>query len=178
MLFNSTLPIEFPYKKSVFKLDSDADDFLKAQTYFGQGETLVTPMHMAMICSALANDGVLMKPMFVERVQNAYGSTIKEYKPEEYKTLFTASQAARLKTYLRSVIETGTASNLNWFTSLKVYGKTGTAQIDNGNAVNSWFVGFAEKNGKSYALAVVCEKVDNNISPAVTVARDMLKVLD
>lgn len=177
-LFNSKLPLDFPYNQSEFTLDAAADEFLKAQTYFGQGETLVTPMHMAMVCSAIANGGVLMKPMFVERVENAYGSTVKKYEPEKYKSLLSSSQADTLKTYMRSVVETGTAIRLNSYENLTAYGKTGTAQIDNGAAANSWFIGFAEKDGKSYAIAVVCEHVDNNISPAIVVARDVLKVLD
>lgn len=177
MLFNTSLPIRFPYKQSIFKLEN-SNEFLKAQTYFGQGETLVTPIHMAMICSAIANDGVLMEPMFVEKIENAYGSTIKEYEPEEYRQLFTKEQTDRLKPYLRAVVETGTAVRLNDFETLTAYGKTGTAQVDDGKAANSWFIGFVEKDGKSYAIAVVCERVNNNISPAVVVARDVLKVLD
>lgn len=178
MLFNSKLPIDFPYNESSFSLSSDDNEFLKAQTYFGQGETLVTPIHMALISSAVANGGVLMKPMFVERIENTYGSTVTKYEPEEYTRLFSKEQADVLKEYMRSVVETGTAVRLNQFKNLTVYGKTGTAQIDNGNAANSWFIGFAEKDGKNYVITVVCEEVAKNISPAITVAGDILKVLD
>ncbi len=177
-LFNDDLPLSFPYSKSKFKLLESDTEFMKAQTYFGQGETLVTPMHMVMVCSAIANNGVLMEPMFVEKVENTYGSTVEEYKPKEYKRLFSEDDTNTLKTYMRSVVEKGTAIRLNQFSNLTAYGKTGTAQIDNGKSANSWFIGFAEKDGKSYAIAVVCEKVSNNISPAIVVARDVLKVLD
>lgn len=178
MMFNGSLPVDFPYKESSFNLSEDDNEFVKAQTYFGQGETLVTPVHMAMICSAIANDGVLMKPMFVERIENTYGSTVKKYESEEYSRLFSSDQADTLKKYMRSVVETGTAVKLNQFKNLTVYGKTGTAQIDNGQSVNSWFIGFAEKDGKSYVITVVCEKVAGNLSPAVSVADHVLKVLD
>ena len=178
MLFNSNLPIKLPYNKSSFALRDDADDFLKAQTYFGQGETLCTPIHMALICSAIANDGVIMEPMFVERIENAYGKTVESFEPKEYKTIFSKVQTDNLKPYLRSVVEEGTAVRLNDFTNLTVYGKTGTAQIDNGNKSNSWFIGFFEKGGKAYSIAVVCEDVPNNVSPSITVTKDILKVFD
>ncbi|MFG6325639.1 MAG: penicillin-binding protein 2 [Lachnospiraceae bacterium] len=178
MLFNSHLPIKLPYNKSSFSLADDADDFLKAQTYFGQGETLCTPVHMALICSAIANDGVIMEPMFVERIENAYGKTVESFEPKEYKTIFSKVQAENLKPYLRSVVEKGTAIRLNDFKNLTVYGKTGTAQTDNGNKSNSWFIGFFEKDGKSYSIAVVCEDVPGNVSPSITVTKDILKTLD
>ena len=178
MLFNSDLPLAFPYKQSKFKLLENDTDFMKAQTYFGQGETLVTPMHMVMVCSAIANNGILMEPMFVEKVENTNGNIIEEYETKEYKRLFSEEDTTTLKTYMRSVVEKGTAIRLNQFKNITVYGKTGTAQINNGKNANSWFIGFAEKDGKSYAIAVVCEKVSNNISPAIVVARDVLKVLD
>ncbi len=178
LLFNNELPIGFLHRQSSFSLNEDDDEFLKAQTYFGQGETLVTPMHMALICSAISNDGVLMKTMFVEKIENAYGSTVEKYEPEEYEQLFTKQQAETLKTYMRSVVETGTAVKLNQYENLTVYGKTGTAQINNNESANSWFIGFAQGGEKKYAIAVVCEEVSENTSPAVTVARDVLKVLD
>lgn len=178
LLFNSSLPISFPYSKSSFNLRSDASEFLKSQTYFGQGETLVTPFHMALICSSIANDGVLMKPLFVDSIQNTYGSTVETFKSEEYAELFTPQQAETLKTYMRNVVESGTAVRLNQFENLTAYGKTGTAEVEDGSLANSWFIGFVEKGDKSYAIAVVCEKVNANISPAVVVARDILKVLD
>ena len=36
-------------------------------TAIGQGKTLVTPLHMALVVSAIANDGVLMKPYLIDR---------------------------------------------------------------------------------------------------------------
>ena len=75
-------------------------------------------------------------------------------------------------------MEKGTAIRLNDFKNLTVYGKTGTAQTDNGNKSNSWFIGFFEKDGKSYSIAVVCEDVPGNVSPSITVTKDILKTLD
>ncbi len=42
------------------------------QTAIGQGETLVSPMHMALITAAVANNGVLMKPYLIDRIENDF----------------------------------------------------------------------------------------------------------
>ncbi len=178
LLFNSDLPLSIPYSRSSLTLKSTDSDFIKAQTVFGQGETMVSPMHMAMIVSAIANKGVLMEPMFVESIENTYGKTIKEIDSKEYGRLFTEEESEVLTEYMRGVVEYGTALRLNQFDSLTVYGKTGTAEINDGANINSWFIGFAKSGDKSYAIAVVCENVEKNISPALVIARDVLKVLD
>ncbi len=51
------------------------------QTAIGQGNTLVSPMHMALITSAIANDGLLMKPYLIDKVTNAGGDTIRTENP-------------------------------------------------------------------------------------------------
>ena len=49
--------------------------------------------------------------------------------------------------------------------SYEVYGKTGTAELDKNNNVNSWFVGYAKKGKKQLAIAVVYENIkDGTIS--------------
>ena len=62
MLFNKELPIAFDSKKSKFTLDNNASSALTMQTTIGQGNTLVSPLHMCMIAGAICNDGNLMRP--------------------------------------------------------------------------------------------------------------------
>lgn len=59
------------------------------QTSIGQGNTLVSPAHMAMITCAIANNGVLMKPYLIDRVVNNTGDQVDETAPEVYKRLMT-----------------------------------------------------------------------------------------
>ena len=65
-LFNKSLPLN-SYGTSSFSLDADSVTPLIMQTAIGQGNTLVSPMHMALITCAIANDGVLMKPYLIDR---------------------------------------------------------------------------------------------------------------
>ena len=48
----------------------------------GQGKTQMTPLHLCMITSAIANDGVLMRPFEMDRVEKPDGTVLKQYEPE------------------------------------------------------------------------------------------------
>lgn len=177
-LFNSELPIDIAYKSSSFTLSGSDSEFTKSQTVIGQGETLVTPMHMCMVMSSIVNDGVLMKPRFVTNIIDKNGNNVKTIKEDEYKQLYTADEAAVLKEYFGEVVNSGTAQRLK-SDSMKIYGKTGTAQLSTKGEADSWFVGGIETaSGNKYAIAIVLENVDENTSPSVTVAKEIIKALD
>ena len=84
LLFNKSLPLN-SYRTSSFSLDKNSVTPLVMQTAIGQGNTLVSPMHMALITSAIANGGVLMKPYLVDQVVNDNGDSVKKTEPTVYK---------------------------------------------------------------------------------------------
>ena len=127
MLFNSKLPGDVKYNESSFRLKTDAGDADTMMTAIGQGETQVSPYHMAMIVSAIANGGKLMKPYLVDKITNYAGTTVKKYMPESYKELMTSSEAAQLTEYMKAVVNYGTGAALSG-ASYTVAGKTGTAR--------------------------------------------------
>ena len=126
LLFNSKLPSVLPYSKSSFSLEPGAGSADKMMTAMGQGKTQVSPYHMALITSAIANGGTLMKPYLVDSVTNYTGAVIDKNKPEKYKSLMTSEDAAKLKQYMSAVVDYGTASVLSG-QSYTAAGKTGTA---------------------------------------------------
>ena len=87
-------------------------------------------MHLAMLMSAIANDGVLMTPRVLDRTENYTGTLVERYEPQEYGSLLTSEEAENLKEYLRAVVTDGTGSALQT-DSYTVYGKTGTAEYSN-----------------------------------------------
>lgn len=172
LLFNKDLPLDIDYNQSVFALDSTSTQFDITQTSIGQGKTTVSPAHMAMIASAIANDGVLMKPYIIDRVENSSSNIVKQTKEQKYKTLMTSDEAKQLRKYMSAVCTYGTGkimANANY----KAYGKTGTAEIDKKDNVNSWFVGFAKKGKKKIAIAVVIEKMPEGSNSAVNCAKEI-----
>ncbi|MBR1635171.1 MAG: penicillin-binding protein 2 [Lachnospiraceae bacterium] len=173
LLFNRTLPTELKnVKKSSFSL-KDADSGLVMRTAIGQGNTLVTPIHMAMIASAIANDGVLMEPSVIDHTQNDGGTLVRRYHPVRYGELFDESEVGILREMMRYVVTNGTGSKL-YTDSYTAYGKTGTAEFsDNKSEAHSWFVGFAEQDEKKIAVAIVLERAGSGSEHAVPLARTM-----
>lgn len=170
LLFNNDLPLNMSYKNSQFSLDETSSTFETMQTVIGQGKTLVTPIHLAMIASAIANDGVLMKPYMITGVENYLGTSVKKYSPEKVQNLFEKQEVDVLKEFLRAVVTQGTGTKLksDLYTA---YGKTGTAQINDGSQSNSLFMGYAENEGKKLAICVVLEDMPEGSTPAVPVAK-------
>ncbi|SFG31180.1 peptidoglycan glycosyltransferase [Lachnospiraceae bacterium C7] len=176
MLFNKNLPIDFESSQSKFKLNNTDNDYLKMATGIGQGNTLVSPLHMLLITSSIDNDGVLMKPYLVDKIENAQGTEISSNSPKKQATLLTKEQANIMQDYMSSVVQEGTASRLKG-QSYQVFGKTGTAQVsDSTDKTNAWFVGYAKKDGyDDIAIAVVVEDSGYGSKYAVPAAK---KVFD
>ena len=173
LMFNKSLDFILPTSKSGFTLDKSASDGLIMQTAIGQGDTLVTPLHMALIASAIANDGVLMEPYLVDSIQNASGATITTYSPKKKKSLLSKKQVKLLKNLMRAVVTDGTATSLN-SSSYTAYGKTGTAEFNSAKDSHAWFVGFAENSdGEELAIAVIVEDSGAGSTYAVPIAKKL-----
>ncbi len=171
LLFNHNLPIAFESGVSSFTISDNDSSSLIMETGIGQGKTLVSPLHMALITSAIANEGVMMTPYLIDHTENYEGIIVDSNKPKEYKTLFTKDEADFLQEYMKAVVEEGTASRLN-NQSYTAYGKTGTAQVsDITDQTNAWFVGYAQKEGYlDIAVAVVIEDSGYGSTYAIPIA--------
>ena len=171
LLFNEELPLDFPYKKSRFSLEKNTADALTMQTAIGQGETLVSPMHMAMIVSAIANKGSLMQPYLVDRIETYTGTNVKTYEPKTYKKLMTEQEASKLTSLMTGVVEGGTAAALagRGYTAA---GKTGTAEHGDVSSAtpHSWFVGFSNVEDPDIVVSVIAEESGAGSEIAVPIA--------
>ena len=170
MLFNKTLPLESA-RKSEFTLDKNSDTPLIMQTAIGQGNTLVSPVHMAMSVSAIANDGELMKPYLIDKVVNDTGDLVKQTKAESYKRLMSSSEAELLQALMEDVTEYGTATALSG-RGYQAAGKTGSAEYDEYGSSHSWFVGYCEDmDGEpGIAVAIIVEGGGTGSEAAVPIA--------
>ena len=172
LLFNSKLPSVLPYSKSSFSLEPEAGSADKMMTAMGQGKTQVSPYHMALITSAIANGGILMKPYLVDSVTNYTGAVIDKNKPEKYKSLMTSEEAAELKQYMSAVVDYGTASVLSG-QSYTAAGKTGTAEYSSDKEKDhSWFIGLTNVDNPELAISVIIESSDGT-AKAVDVAKQV-----
>ena len=174
LLFNSKLPSVLPYSQSKFQLGTDATSAEVMMTAIGQGKTQMSPYHMALITSAIANGGILMEPYLVDHIENYTGSVIDKNMPHKYAELMSSNEAAQLKEYMMAVVTSGTASALNG-QSYTIAGKTGTAEYSSDKEkAHSWFAGFTNVDNPDLAICVVIESADNSGMSAVTVTKKIL----
>ncbi len=173
-LFNQTLPGEIPAVESEFVLNKNTSYGDQMTTAIGQGDTLVTPLHMALIASTVANGGILMKPYMVSKVVSTDNVVVSETTPEIYDELMTVEEAETLTTYMRSVVTEGTGSALS-YNSYKVAGKTGSAEYETDGSIgtHSWFVGFADADDPDVAVAIIAEDGGTGSSTAVPMAQQV-----
>ncbi len=170
LLFDSRLPSELPYSRSRFRLKSSDSSADKMMTAMGQGETLVSPYHMALITCAVANGGVLMEPYLVDRITNYTGTTVRQHKPQKYAQLMSSSEAMQIKEYMKDAVEYGTASVLSG-QGYSAAGKTGTAEYGSKEGLNhSWFIGFYNPDNPELVISAVVEETDGG-TKAVNVAK-------
>lgn len=175
LLFNQDLPTTVTSSKSRFSLGSDAGTSEIMQTAIGQGNTLVTPLHMAMIAAAIDNKGVLMKPYILDHVENDGGFTVKSWKSSEYGSLMSEDEASYLQTLMQGVVADGTGTKLSG-QSYQAAGKTGSAEYGNDGKSHGWFVGYGSKEDyDDIAVAVIVEDGDSGSASAVPVTK---KVFD
>jgi peptidoglycan glycosyltransferase len=133
--------------------DSGAVDI--GRVAIGQERLLVTPLQMAMVVSAIANGGKLMRPRLVERVKDPDGRTVDVVKPSRESDVMKPATAAALAEMMGQVVKegTGTAAALS---GIDVAGKTGTAEV--GGTNQAWFIAFAPAQSPRVAIAVTVER--------------------
>lgn len=145
-----------------------------AQSGIGQSGVLASPIEMALVASAIANDGVIMEPNIISKIVTPTGKTVKEFKPEEANTVTTPEIAETLKDYMKAVVNEGTGGAANLWT-MQVSGKTGTADHDAGDKVpHTWFIGFAGYDDPEIAFAIIGEEAGNDSYNAASMARELV----
>ncbi len=174
-LFNHSLPTSMQHSQSLFKLTKDSSYGEQMTTAIGQGDTLVTPLHMALITSTIANGGIMMRPYYIDHIETNDGTIVKQYDPEIYKKVMTPDEAGILTEYMTRTVENGTAVALsgNGYTAA---GKTGSAEYekDGATGTHSWFCGFAQTAEPHIAVAVIAEDGGTGSSTAVPIAKQIL----
>lgn len=170
-LYNKELPYDGNYKKSSYTMTSKTDKSLIPQTVIGQGETLITPLHNAMVMCAIANGGVLMKPYMMDRIENCDGSVVKKFSKDSYGRIISSAEAQTLTELMMSVTEYGTASDYFSGAEYTVAGKTGTAEFNENKDSHSWFIGFSNVNNPDLVVCVLIENASNTGASATSIAR-------
>ena len=142
---------------------------------FGQSETQMVPLHMAMVASTVANGGQMMAPYVVEATYDRSGRVLEQRQPSVWKTPISANTAAIETQLMIGVAERGTASCcIALEGGIPVAAKTGTAQLgieSQPGLSHAWIVAFAPADAPQYAVAVTLTNVEETPDAAVTGGR-------
>jgi cell division protein FtsI/penicillin-binding protein 2 len=132
---------------------------------YGQGEVVASPIRMARVAAAIANDGILRDPPLRQD----------EPHPLNEPRLVSAAGAAFLRGAMRHVVTMGTGRVLSGET-IPIAGKTGTAELHTAPS-HSWFVGFAPygTETRQIAFAIIVENAGYGSRVAAPLAGDIVK---
>ena len=159
--FNKDVPANgFNITKSSFPEETNPGQL--ARCGIGQSSILATPMQMALVASAVANDGVIMEPNLVDKILDQEGNTVETIKTKEFSKVMDKSDAETIKGYMKGLvaknIDSGTWSYL---AGTDAAAKTGTADYNNSDGSpatpHSWFVSFAPADNPKIVVAVIVE---------------------
>ena len=182
MGFDAPLPFELPTAISqVTNGDGSgpggfADDVELANAAYGQAETFVTPLQMALVAATVANDGALMKPHLVTSMSGKNGGS-RAFGPERMAQVIDAADARDINRAMVAAVE-GDLGRL-FTTGAKVpgvttAGKSGTAELGGTGEPHSWFIGFAPADAPTVAIAVLVEQAGRGGEVAAPIAGDLM----
>ncbi len=165
IVYNSSYPID----------DLSPEDL--AWSSIGQGRVLATPMHMALIASAIANGGVMHEPHLIRKITTPQGSTRALPGSFEGWRVMESATAQRLEKEMIRVVKSGTGTRAALSSGYVVAGKTGSAEASNDKSVQShaWFVGYITNDNAPYAISVLVENGGSGGSVAAPLARKTLQ---
>ncbi len=138
----------------------------------GQGYVTTTPLQMANVIAAIANNGTVYRPQFVKRVETPDGTVVRAEEPVVERDLgFKKTTLLQIRQALSDVVNTsrGTGSKAR-VKGIEVGGKTGTSQVGKLGAErtkqghmarerkdHAWFIAFAPVSSPEIAVAVLAE---------------------
>ena len=151
--FNERLPFDVGTEASTFERAGEDNLPRRALAGIGQGDVATTPLQMALVAAAVANDGRVVRPRLVAEIIDPSGGIIERFSPETLGRAFSQRTASQLRQMMISVVESGTGTNAQ-IPGVTLAGKTGTAQSAEGAAPHAWFIAFAPANDPQIAVAV------------------------
>ncbi len=151
------IPLDFTTLRSSFRLGKGEDNVV-ASTAFGQGETMITPLHMAMITQSVANGGEMLKPYLILKKTNGKGKDSYSGQSQVLARTMSEMTAYKLKTVMTKAGQSYGLTPIGE-EEYEIAAKTGTAQRGDGSN-NAWMVSFAPADNPRYVVVACRLKTD------------------
>ena len=135
---------------------------------FGQGNTQMVPLHMAMVAASIAHGGVMMKPYVIGTIYDHDGGVLQRTVPTVWKTPMTPQTSSLLTELMVGVVNEGTAQCcMKLANGIQAAAKTGTAQLNAAGEPersHAWIIAFAPAEAPKYAIVVMLKGTTAEIS--------------
>jgi cell division protein FtsI/penicillin-binding protein 2 len=158
--YDESIPAEFPISMSHSANPEDSFELAEMASGYTQNNVM-SPIHGAMIAAAVANDGVMMQPYFMNAAYLKSGKAIYHATPAVFSKVMTPETASEMRTMMKETVTAGTSRKVfrgffkGKFSDLEVGGKTGHLTDRKLNGGIDWFVGFAQSHGRKIAVSVL-----------------------
>ncbi len=177
--FGSAIPFDLDVPSAkISNSDKISDIKQLADSGYGQGELLITPLQLAASFSAFENGGDILVPRLIDSINVV--NDHKYYVQEEYETqvwkedIISSYSIDILTPYLKRVITHGTGTKA-YVSGLSIYGKTGTAEIGNDKAREiAWFIGYT-KGENAKLVCVMVEVPEGQGEVKLEIAKELFK---
>jgi penicillin-binding protein A len=179
--FGAPIPFDLPTAVSqVTNASGDepggfVDDVELANAAYGQAETFVTPLQMALVAGTVANDGELMRPRLVTAISGRSGT--REIGPERLRQVIDRADARAISTAMVAAVEGRLGRRFTEgakVPGVTTAGKSGTAELGGTGEPHSWFIGFAPAEAPRIAIAVIVERAGRGGEVAAPIAGDLM----
>jgi peptidoglycan glycosyltransferase len=152
--FNTKVPIDLPAPATSVFPDTQKSKAFLGQASIGQFDTAASPLEMALVASAVANNGVIMTPHVMKEIHDDNGKLIDTYTPKQWLQAMSPQTAATMRQAMIGVVQAGTGTAAR-IAGVEVGGKTGTAQLGSDPPTsNAWFICFAGPPNAASTVAV------------------------
>ena len=178
MGFGAALPFDLPTAPSQLTSGGGpnpggfSDDVELANAAYGQAETVVTPLQMALVAATIADGGELMQPYLVTSLTGARSGR-RTIGPKSMGRVISTANADAIKAAMVQAVEGPLGRQFT--TGAKVpgvttAGKSGTAQLGGTGEPHSWFIGFAPAEDPQIVIAVLVEQAGRGAEVAAPIA--------
>ena len=175
-LLNKEIPFDLPITKSNFETKK-LNELGYAIASIGQGSTIMTPIHMALVASTIANNGVMQKPYLVSSVEKN-GKVISKANTETITSPISQDVAIKIKRLMLETVKSGTGTQAA-ISGVEISGKTGTSENEmtqsDQSKTHALFIGFAPYDSPEIAICVILENSGYGGSVAAPIAREVFR---
>lgn len=168
--FGKEIPFDIPLRKS--QTLGEETEAMVASVGYGQGDTVVTPLHMAMVAGTIANDGVMMEPYVVKKAVRD-GKLLYNKESKISGRAVSVSTAQCVGKMMEACVESGTGSGAA-ISDIRVAAKTGTAEVGDGKD-HAWFVAYAPAENPRIAISVVWENAGTTGASCAPMVKNLIE---